>query len=51
MYKGCVMCVVESVQDFLIKLDIKPLMHLLEISFFSLNNVNFDKVVHNFGKA
>ena len=30
---------VESVQDFLIKLDIKPLMHLLEISTFSLNNV------------
>ena len=30
----------ESVQDFLIKLDIKLLMHLLEISgFFSLNNV------------
>ena len=30
---------IESVQDFLIKLDIKPLMHLLEISTFSLNNV------------
>ena len=30
---------VESVQDFLIKLDIKPLMHLQEISTFSLNNV------------
>ena len=29
----------ESVQDFLIKLDIKPLMQLLEISTFSLNNV------------
>ena len=28
----------ETVQDFLIKLDIKPLMHLLEISIFSLNN-------------
>ena len=28
----------EAVQDFLIKLDIKPLMHLLEISTFSLNN-------------
>ena len=26
----------ETVQDFLIKLDIKPLMHLLEISTFSL---------------
>ena len=32
-------CNIESVQDFLIKLDIKPLMHLLEISTFSLNNV------------
>ena len=30
---------IESVQDFLIKLDIKPLMHLLIISTFSLNNV------------
>ena len=30
---------VETVQDFLIKLDIKPLMRLLEISIFSLNNV------------
>ena len=29
---------VETVQDFLIKLGIKPLMHLLEISIFSLNN-------------
>ena len=29
----------ESVQDFLIKLGIKPLMHLVEISTFSLNNV------------
>ena len=32
-------CVLESVQDFLIKLGIKPLMHLLEISTFSLNGV------------
>ena len=32
-------CTVETIQDFLIKLDIKPLMHLLEISIFSLNNV------------
>ena len=30
---------IESVQDFLIKLDIKLLMHLLEISNFSLNDV------------
>ena len=28
----------ETVQDFLIKLDIKPLMHLLEMSIYSLNN-------------
>ena len=33
------LCGVESVQDFLIKLDIKPLIHLLEIRTFSLNNV------------
>ena len=31
-------CIVETVQDFLIKLDIKPLMHLLKISILSLNN-------------
>ena len=30
---------VESVQDFLIKLDMKPFMHLVEISTFSLNLV------------
>ena len=30
--------IVETVQGFLIKLDIKPLMHLLEINIFSLNN-------------
>ena len=30
---------VESVQDFLIKLGIKPLMHLLEVSTYTLNNV------------
>ena len=29
---------VETIQDFLIKLDIKPLMHLLEVSIFSLND-------------
>ena len=50
---------IETVQDFLIKLDIKPLKHLLEISIFSLNfrhieTLNFEifcKVVHNFGKS
>ena len=30
--------ILETVQDFLIKLGIKPLMHLLEISIFPLNN-------------
>ena len=36
---ACTKYVVETIQDFLIKLGIKPLMHLLEISTFSLNNV------------
>ena len=31
--------ILESVQDFLIKLDMKPCMHLVEISIFSLNLV------------
>ena len=30
---------VESVQDFLIKLDMKPWMHIVEINIFSLNLV------------
>ena len=43
---------VESVQDFLIKLDIKPLMHLLEISTFSLDNViiRLTKIMNNLVK-
>ena len=43
---------VESVQDFLIKLDIKPLMHLMEISIFSLNNdlVRPTKIMSNLVK-
>ena len=32
-------CTVETIQDFLIKLGIKPSLHTLEISIFSLNNV------------
>ena len=32
-------CRLESVKDFLIKLDMKPCMHLAEISIFSLNLV------------
>ena len=42
----------ETVQDFLIKLDIKPLIHLLEISVFSLNNdlVRLTKIMNNLVK-
>ena len=35
----CKTSALETFQDFLIKLDIKQLMHLLKISIFSLNNV------------
>ena len=31
--------ILDTFQDFLIKLDIKPLIHLLEMSIFALNNV------------
>ena len=31
----------ESFQDFLNQLDMKPRMHVMEITFFSLNNVTF----------
>ena len=43
---------VETVQDFLIKLGIKPLIHLLEISIFSKNNeiVRLTKIMHNLVK-
>ena len=39
----------ETVQDFLIKLDIKPLMHLLKIIIFSLNIdiVRLTKILNN----
>ena len=42
----------ETVQDFFNKLDIKPLMHLLEISIFSLNNdlVRLTKIKNNLVK-
>jgi hypothetical protein len=45
-------CWLESVQDFLIKLGIKPLMHLLEISTFSINNVivRFTKIMNRADK-
>merc|ERR1712051_92559 len=49
---GAELCIVETVQDFLIKLDIKPLMHLFEISIFSLNNdlVRLTKIMNNLVK-
>ena len=42
----------ETVQDFLIKLDIKPLMHLLEISHFSpiIDLVRLTKIMNNLVK-
>ena len=42
----------ESDQDFLIKLGIKPLMYLVEISTFSLNNVivRRNKIMNNLAK-
>ena len=43
---------IESVQDFLIKLGIKPLLHLLEISIFSLDNgiVRLTKILNRADK-
>ena len=40
---------IETVQDFLIKLDIKPLINLLKISIFSLNNdiLRLTKIMNN----
>ena len=45
-------CRLETVHDFLIKLDIKPLMHLLELNIFSLNNdlVGLTKIMNNLVK-
>ena len=42
----------ETIQDFLINLGIKPLMHLLEISIFSLNNdpVRLTRIMNNLVK-
>ena len=39
LFVNCIVCTIESIQDFLIMLDMKPLMHPLEISTFSLNKV------------
>ena len=46
------MLAVETVQDFLIKLDMKPLVHLLEITIFSLNNdlVRLTKIMNDLVK-
>ena len=42
-------CAIESLHDFLIKLDMKPWMHLVKISIFSLNHViiRLTKVMNN----
>ena len=54
MFRGYagVTCILETIQDFLIKLGIKPLMHLLEKSIFSLNNnlVRLTKIMNNLDK-
>ena len=39
-----------TVQDILIKLGIKPLMHLWEISIFSLNNIKPTKIINTADK-
>ena len=41
--------VIESFQDFMIELDMKPHIHVVEISIFSLNNVTvrLTKIVNN----
>ena len=45
-------CSLDTIQKFLIKLDIKPLLHLLEISIFSLNNdlIRLTKIMNNLVK-
>ena len=35
----CDVCILDTIQDFLRKLGMKPQMHLVEISIFSLNHV------------
>ena len=42
-------CPLETVTDFLIELGMKPCMHLVEISIFSLNNVTdrLNKIMNN----
>ena len=43
---------IETFQDFSIKLDIEPLMHLLKISIFSLNSdiIRLTKIMNNLVK-
>ena len=45
-------CRLETFQDFSIKLDIEPLMHLLKISIFSLNSdiIRLTKIMNNLVK-
>ena len=45
-------CKLETFQDFSIKLDIEPLMHLLKISIFSLNSdiIRLTKIMNNLVK-
>ena len=42
-------CIFDTIQDFLCKLGMKPHMHLVEISIFSLNNVTvrLTKIMNN----
>ena len=49
---SCIDATLETVQDYLIKLDIKPLMHLLKISIFSINNdiLRLTKIMNNLVK-
>ena len=51
-YKYGIWYILETVQDFLIKLGIKTLMHLSKISIFSLNNdlVRLTKIMNNLVK-
>ena len=41
--------IVDTIQDFLCNLGMKPHMHLVEISIFSLNHVIV--IINNFGRS
>ena len=49
----CVGGIVDTVQDFLIKLGMKPRLHILEISIFPLNHVTVrpTKIMNNLLKV